>query len=192
MVSCDTYIASSSGCFLLSQREICSGDQSALSFSATKSRRRSFTESRHLLGRRALSHARSSAFVARYLLRPPLRFTSLQTVEADRPSRLAIARRDSPIASPREISSRSARVSVHPRLRRSGGEMPPVASIIPWMEPGAFRSARAMSLMDSPALHRSHSSFLPAADNPPGRPSLATPAPPIRTTPKTYRVAPTG
>src|SRR5215210_6756662 len=53
------------------------------------------------------------------------------------------------------------------------------------MEPGGFCSARAMSLMDSPALHRFHSSFLPTADNPPGRPSLATPAPPIRTTPKT-------
>src|ERR671911_2519040 len=188
MVSCDTYIASSSGYFLLSQPEICSGDQSALSFSATKSRRRSFTESRHLLGRRALCQAFSSALVARYLLRPPLRFTSLQTVEADRPSRVAIARRDSPVASPREISSRSAGVSAHPRLRRSGGEKPPVASIIPWMEPGAFCRARAMSRMDSPALHRSHNSFLPAADNPPGRPSLATPAPPIRTTHKTYPV----
>src|SRR3712207_5329754 len=74
MVSCDTYIASSEGYFLLSQPEICSGDQSALSFSATKSRRRSFTESRHLLGRRALCQAFSSALVARYLVRPPLRF----------------------------------------------------------------------------------------------------------------------
>src|SRR3954454_22083698 len=99
------YICSCSGYSLLSQPEICSGDQSALSFSATKSRRRSFTVSRHLLGRRALSHSRSSAFVARYLLRPPLRLTSLQTVEADRPSRLAIAEPDSPIGSPLEISS---------------------------------------------------------------------------------------
>src|SRR5215218_7672537 len=148
MVSCDTYIASSSGYSLLSQPEICSGDQSALSFSATKSRRRSFTESRHLLGRRALCQAFSSALVARYVLRPPLRFTSLQTVEADRPSRAAIARRDSPVASPREISSRSAGVSAHLRLCRSGGEKPPVASSIPWMEPGAFCRARARSLMD--------------------------------------------
>src|SRR5215216_6517799 len=53
------------------------------------------------------------------------------------------------------------------------------------MEPGGLCSARAMSLMDSPAFHRFHNSFLPAADNPPGRPSLATLAPPIRTTPKT-------
>src|SRR5215213_2481160 len=119
MVSCDTYVASSSGYFLLSQPEICSGDQSALSFSATKSRRRSFTESRHLLGRRALCQAFSSALVARYLLRPPLRFTSLQTVEADRPSRVAIARRDSPVASPREISSRSAGVERSRRWPRS-------------------------------------------------------------------------
>jgi hypothetical protein len=80
MVSADTYIASSEGYFLLSQPEICSGDQSALSFSATNSRRRSFTESRHLLGRRALCQAFSSALVARYLLRPPLRFTSLHLV----------------------------------------------------------------------------------------------------------------
>src|SRR5215218_2439962 len=150
MVSCDTYIASSSGYFLLSQPEICSGDQSALSFSATESRRRSFTESRHLLGRRALCQAFSSALVARYLLRPPLRFTSLQTVEADRSSRVAITRRDCPVASPREISSRSAGMSAHLRLCRSGGEKPPVASIIPWMEPGAFCRARAMSLIDSP------------------------------------------
>src|SRR5215203_2962359 len=192
MVSCDTYIASSSEYSLLSQPEICSGDQSALSFCATNSRRRSFTESRHLLGRRALCQAFSSALVARYLLRPPLRFTSLHTVEAGLPSRAAIARRESPAASPREISSRSTKVSAHRRLRRSGGEKPPVASTIPWIEPGAFCRARAMSLMDSPALHRSHNSFLPAADNPPGRPSLATYAPPVRTTPKTYRVAPTG
>src|SRR5215208_1925962 len=194
MVSCDTYIASSSGYFLLSQPEICSGDQSALSFTATKSRRRSFTESRHLLGRRALCQAFSSALVARYLLRPPLRFTSRHTVEAGRPSRAAIARRESPAASPREISSRSVGLSVHPRLRRTGGEMPPVAvaSSILWMEPGGFCSARAMPLMDSPARHCSQGSVLPAADNPPGRPNLATCAPPVRTTPKTYRVAPTG
>src|SRR5215207_2906923 len=41
-----------------------------------------------------------------------------------------------------------------------------------------------MSLMDSPAFHLSQSSFLRAADNL-GRPRLATPIPPIRTTPKT-------
>src|SRR5215208_5596005 len=56
------------------------------------------------------------------------------------------------------------------------------------MEPGGLCNARAMSLMDSPTLQRSHNSSLPAADNPPGRPSLATYAPPIRTTPKTYPV----
>ncbi len=192
MVSCDTRIASSRGYSLLSQPEICSGDQSSLSFSATKSRRSSFIASRHLFGRRALCQLRSSAFAARYLTRPPLRSTSRHTVEAERPSRAAIARRDSSAASPREISSRSTKVSAHLLLRRCGGEKPPVASIIPWMEPGAFCRARAMSLMDSPALHRSHSSFLPASDNPPGRPSLATHAPPVQTTPKTYRVAPTG
>src|SRR5215210_524696 len=57
MVSCDTRIASSSGYRLFSQPEICSGDQSSLSFLATTSRRRSFMASRHLLGRRALCHA---------------------------------------------------------------------------------------------------------------------------------------
>src|SRR5215210_708684 len=52
------------------------------------------------------------------------------------------------------------------------------------MEPGGFLSARAMSLMDSPAFHLSHSSFLRASGNP-GRPSLATSTPPVRTTQKT-------
>src|SRR5215203_2034003 len=192
MVSCEIRIASSSGYSLLSQPEICSGDHSSRSFSATTTRRRSLIASQHLLGRRARFEACSSAFWARYLLRPPLRFTSLHTVEAQRPSRAAIVRRDSPAASPREISSRSDGVSAHPRRRRSGGEIPPVTSSIPWTEPGGFCSARAMSLMDSPALHRFHNSFLPAADNPPGRPILATCAPPVQTTPKTYRVAQTG
>ena len=48
--------------------------------------------------------------------------------------------------------------------------MPPVALSIPWMEPGGFCSARAMSLTDSPALHLSHSSFLPRR----GQPSRTT------------------
>jgi hypothetical protein len=103
-----------------------------------------------------------------------------------------MARIESPAASPREISSRSAKVSAQHGLRRRGGAMPPVALSIPWMEPGSFFSALEMSLMDSPAFHLSHSSFLRVSDNPPGRPNLATYAPPIRTTPKTYRVAPTG
>jgi hypothetical protein len=59
------------------------------------------------------------------------------------------------------------------------------------MNCGGFLSALEMSLMDSPAFHRSHNSSLPAAHNRLGRSSLATPAPLIRTTPKTYRVAPT-
>lgn len=61
----DTLIASSSGYCLLSQPEICCGDQSSRSFSATTSRKRAFTASRHLFGRRERSQARSSAFVTR-------------------------------------------------------------------------------------------------------------------------------
>jgi hypothetical protein len=56
--------------------------------------------------------------------------------------------------------------------RRSDRAIPPVALSIPWIEPGGFFSARAMSLMDSPAFHRSHNSLLRASGNP-GRPSLA-------------------
>src|SRR5829696_2772796 len=41
-----------------------------------------------------------------------------------------------------------------------------------------------MSLIDSPAFHLSHNSFLRASGNP-GRPSLPTLVPPIRTTQKT-------
>ncbi len=66
----------------MSQPEICSGDQSFRSFPATTTRRRSLIASQHLLGRRARFEVCSSAFWARYLLRPPLRFTSRHTVEA--------------------------------------------------------------------------------------------------------------
>src|SRR5215210_7322295 len=95
-----------------------------------------------------------------------------------------MVRMDSPDASPREISSRSVKLRAHLGLHRLGGAIPPVALSIPWIEPGGFFSARAMSLMDSPAFHLSHSSFLRASGNP-GRPSLATSTPPVRTTQKT-------
>ena len=55
----------------------------------------------------------------------------LDAMEAQRPSRAAIVRSDSPAASSREISSRSEGVSAHLRLCRSAGEIPPVASSIP-------------------------------------------------------------
>src|SRR5215216_2144747 len=166
MVSCDTRIASSSGKRLLSQPEICCGDQSSLSFLATTSRRESFWASRHLFGRRALSQVRSSASKARYLTHPPLRPTSRLTLEAARPKRAAMAPNESPAASPLEISSRSAWLSARLDLRLWGGANPPVALSAQWIEPVRFWSARPISVRDSPAFHRSQSSFFCNEDSP--------------------------
>jgi len=60
------------------------------------------------LRRLARTTTDASAVTARYPARPPLAFTSRDTVEGARPSRRPIARNDSSRASPREISSRSS------------------------------------------------------------------------------------
>lgn len=63
-----------------------------------------------VFGRRARSNAASSAACARYRSRPPLRAISRLIVAGDRPRRAAMRRQDSPAASPRDTSSRSAAV----------------------------------------------------------------------------------
>jgi hypothetical protein len=49
-------------------------------------------------------------------------------VEGARPSNAAIQRSDWPVATPREISSRSAKVSARRERRRCGGRMPPLGA----------------------------------------------------------------
>ena len=73
---------------------------------ATTSRRRGTAASLQGFGRRAWSHARSSARAARYPWRPPWRRISRLMVDGARRSRSAIVGNE-PLARPREITSRS-------------------------------------------------------------------------------------
>ena len=67
---------------------------------STTARSRSQVASFDGFGRRARASASTSARQARYRRRPPLLLTSRVTVEGARPSRAAIARSDSPPATP--------------------------------------------------------------------------------------------
>src|SRR6266508_1396259 len=111
-------------------------------------------------------------------------------VEGARLSLVAIARTDKPSASPREISSRSASASTRGERRRVAGTYPPLEATTPWIEPGCFPRARPISLRDSPAFHRDHSSRFCSCLNP-GRPLCAIRPPPDRCR-TILGVAPTG
>src|SRR5437879_6389284 len=127
MVSWDTRISGSLGYCTGNHLAIWAGDHFFLSLASTTVRSRALLASLATLGRRARSRAPASASQARYLPRPPLAPTSLEIVEGALRSTPAITRHDSPAASPREISSRSAR---HRRLSDHtvgvSGRMPPV------------------------------------------------------------------
>ena len=93
----------------------------------------------------------------------------------DEPARLkraATDRCDSPLLSPREISSRSWNVSPLPLRFRAGGEMPPVAATNMNIDPGGFARARPISLSDCPALQRRQRSALFVASKPRLRTSI--------------------
>jgi len=179
MVSWDTRKPSSSGNARLSHPEICAGDPSSASFSATCQRSSGWLASRHGFGRSARSQARASASVARYVLRPPWRATSRLTVEAERPRRAAMRRIDCPAAIPREISSRSSSTSAAGQRRRATGAIPPLNAKTWWIAPLVLASARAISLAHWPLFQRSQSSTFFSPDNP-GRPIFAMLAPPKR------------
>ena len=100
------------------------------------------------LGRLAFSQATLSALLARYFLIPPWRFTSRQIVEGERLRYLAISRSDLLAANPREMSSRSARVSVVGERLGSSGRTPPVL----WMIPNIDEWYRSNNLAISCAL----------------------------------------
>ena len=70
MVSWDTCKPWSAGNSRLSHPEICAGDQSSASFSATRHRSLGWLDRRHTFGRSARSQARASASVARYAASP--------------------------------------------------------------------------------------------------------------------------
>jgi hypothetical protein len=94
-------------------------------------------------------------------------------------SRPAILRSEAPSARPREISSRSVIVSTRAERRRTAGTYPPLEATTPWIEPGCLPSARPISLSDSPAFQRDHSSRFCSGLNP-GRPRCAIRPPPGR------------
>ena len=113
---------------LFNHPEICSGDQSRMSLLATIIRSFLRRARRHGVGRRADSQARRSASPARYSGRPLGRATSRLTVDAARCKPRAISRIEEPEAIPREMSSRSASVSVRTERRRTAGTIPPAAT----------------------------------------------------------------
>ena len=117
----------SSAWFLANQHEICLGDQRRSRPRSTARLRRGQVASFPGLGRQARSQARRSAVVARYWRRPPLRSTSRLTVEGARPSCSAIARRDQPLASPLEISSRSSKDNTRSERILGLGRIPPAS-----------------------------------------------------------------
>lgn len=130
------------------------------SFLATRLRSRGFVASRQRFGRRALAQAPSSAALARYASCPPWRAISRLTVEGARFSAAAIVRIDRPAAIPREISSRSTRLSAHGARRRGIGAMPPRATTTLRMTALRRFSARPMARSVVPAFRlRQISSF---------------------------------
>src|SRR5207248_8959749 len=132
--------------------------QSSCSFSATSLRSFLFFARRQVFGRFAAIQARSSARAARYLERPLFRAISRLTVEGARFSSAAISRTDSPSTSRREISSRSASVRAQQARLLTYGVTPPLEASTPCIEPDCFPSARPISLIDCPILHRDQSS----------------------------------
>ena len=150
MVSSDACKPSSAGNSRFSHSEICSGDQSSASLSATRHRSLRWLARRHDFGRSANCQARPSASMARYVLRPPCRATSRLTVEGERPKPAAIPRIDRPAAIPREISSRSSSTSTAEPRRRAAGAIPPLNAKTWWIAPLVLSSERAISLAHWP------------------------------------------
>jgi len=166
MVSWDTRISSVSGYADSSHREIWSGDHHNPSFSSTRARNSWCSASLDGFGRCALRLDLRCPRTARYRRRPPLEATSRDTVEGDRPNRRAIHRNDSPVANPREISSRS------PNDNRSGHQSPagtgrfhPAATRWVLIDDGALPKQRPIDRKDSPASYRSHSSVFSNSEN---------------------------
>src|SRR5271168_1225637 len=151
----------SSGLFgncVFSHPAICCGDHCDLSFSETILRSLPFVARRHFLGRLDRSHASSSASVARYRVAPPFLDSSRLTVEGDLSIDAAIARTVSPIAIPRDISSRSPQLSALDDRLRAGGANPPLSRRTPKIDPTFLPKAREISLTDSPCCQRFQSS----------------------------------
>jgi len=117
--------------------------------------RRLLQASLQACGRRARSHAAISNVLARYEAAPPLRLISRLIVDGARLSRLAIERRDAPMLSPREVSSRFDKVSAWRDCLRAGGRIPPARDKSGWIEEESLSNNRPMELMLSPRCYLS-------------------------------------
>src|SRR5579864_8908328 len=86
--------------------------------------------------------------------------------------RLAISRMDQPEAIPREMSSRSARVSARRDRRRAMGAIPPRGNNKERMQLCSLPKARPISCSDCPAFHRLQTSHFSVAESPNRLPGL--------------------
>jgi hypothetical protein len=174
MVSCDTRISGSFGYSSANHPEICCGDHRASSLRSTTLRRRRHCTSFARLGRNARRCAPRSAGNARYFARPPLAFTSRQTVDADRPIPQAIVRNARPAANPREISSRSANDNRSSQRSRGLGRLPPASAMNFRSDEFCRPRCLAMRLTGTPASRISQIVFRSSSEN------RTTPTPPDR------------
>jgi hypothetical protein len=110
----------------------------------------------HAFGRAARAQAAWLTRAARYRRGPPVALTSRPIVDGARPSAAAIARIDRPAASPREISSRSARLNRPGARRRDRGRIPPQRSRYARTVPVHKPSSRAVGFAACPARNRAH------------------------------------
>ena len=99
------------------------------------------------------------------VLRPPWRATSRLTVEPARLRCWAMTRTEQPLAIPREMSSRSAKVSARPERRRTGGAIPPWRANRKWITCLSLPSARPIAFNDCPVFQRLHISARWAEDS---------------------------
>ena len=95
----------------------------------------------------------------------PLRLISRLTVDGDLLIIAAILRMEAPAAMPREISSRSVRLSYLEDRQRTAGRMPPLADNTPCTDPACLPRALPISLSDCSDFHLCHHSAFCAEDS---------------------------
>ena len=93
------------------------------------------------------------------MVRPPLWATSREIVEGARPSCLAISLKETPSASPLEISSRCSSDSTRFERRRGRGRIPPVKASSSRTESTLMRRDLATAGQSRPAPSSSHTRF---------------------------------
>src|SRR5699024_8189323 len=116
--------------------------------------------------------ARSLASRARYRLGPLFLATSRLIVKGALPSSAAIVRMDLSAARPREISSRSARLSAPGGGVGSGNQIPPRGRKIENTDPGGTPTVSEISVKECPCFHSSQTRRRSVSGSP-GRPSFA-------------------